>query len=117
MDERVHLHAGTAGWILAEWCETDDIVLADSSLVAIHSAAGGPRKLLLPRACDVEDVVTGQPFARQVREINVELKSPDTRVFRMLPPAALDNTPRSPPYAQWKLQPAPEPKNLPPRNP
>ena len=70
------------------WCETDDIVLADSSLVAIHSAAGGPRKLLLPRACDVEDVVTGQPFARQVREINVELKSPETRVFRMLPPAA-----------------------------
>ena len=30
---------------------------------------------------------------------------------------AIDSTPRSPPYAQWKLQPAPEPRNLPPRNP
>ncbi len=70
------------------WCETDDIVLADTSVVAIHSLAGGPRKLLLPRPCDVIDVISGQPFAAGVREIDVRLESPDTRVFRMVSPAA-----------------------------
>ena len=67
------------------WCETDDLVFADSSLVAIHSAAGGPRKLLLPRDCDVVDVVSGQTIARQVRDIKLDMQGPETRVFRMLP--------------------------------
>ena len=39
------------------------------------------------------------------------------RIDRLLIGRAIDNTPRSLPYAQWKLQPAPEPRNLPPRNP
>jgi hypothetical protein len=39
------------------------------------------------------------------------------KIDRLLIGRAIDNTPRSPPYAQWKLQPAPEPRNLPPRNP
>lgn len=68
------------------WCEADEIVLADSSIVAIHSATGGPRTLLLPRACDVEDVITGRPVARQARTIDLDLKGPETRLFRMLPP-------------------------------
>jgi len=69
------------------WCESDEIILADSSLVAIHSATGGPRKLQLPRACDVEDVITGRPVARQTRTIEFDLQGPETRLFRMLPPA------------------------------
>ncbi len=39
------------------------------------------------------------------------------KIERLLIGRAIDNTPRSLPYAQWKLQPAPEPRNLPPRNP
>ena len=39
------------------------------------------------------------------------------KIERLLIGRAIDSTPRSPPYAQWKLQPAPEPRNLPPRNP
>lgn len=66
------------------WCETDDIVLADTSLVAIHSAAGGARKLLLPRECVVVDVLTGQVVASGAREIDVHLAAPDTRVFRLM---------------------------------
>jgi len=69
------------------WCEADEIVLADASIVAIHSASGGRRQLLLPQACDVVDVITGQPFGRQIRAVEVDLQSPETRVFRMLPPA------------------------------
>ena len=67
------------------WCEADEIVLADSSIVAIHSATGGRRTLLLPRACDVEDVITGRPVGQGLREIKVELAAPETRLFRVLP--------------------------------
>jgi hypothetical protein len=67
------------------WCETDEVVLADAGLVAIHSLAGGPRRLLLPRESDVVDLVTGRPVAKGVREIHVTLAAPDTRAFRLLP--------------------------------
>jgi hypothetical protein len=67
------------------WCEADEIILADAGLVAIHSATGGRRTLLLPRACDVEDVITGRPVARQARTIEFDLQGPETRLFRMLP--------------------------------
>ncbi|NDC64619.1 MAG: hypothetical protein EBZ59_11685, partial [Planctomycetia bacterium] len=70
------------------WCESDDVVLADSGLVAIHSATGGDRQLRLPRECDVVDVINGQPFATRCREIKIRLQAPDTRVFRLLPEAA-----------------------------
>jgi hypothetical protein len=55
--------------------------------VAIHSLAGGPRRLLLPRACDVTDLVEARPFATAVRAIDVTLQAPDTRVFRLRPAA------------------------------
>jgi hypothetical protein len=67
------------------WCESDDVLVADAGLVAIHSLAGGPRRILLPATCDVVDVITGTPFARAVREIDVTLRGPDTRVFRLIP--------------------------------
>jgi hypothetical protein len=34
------------------WCETDDVVVADAGLVAIHAATAGVRRLRLPRECD-----------------------------------------------------------------
>lgn len=70
------------------WCESDDILLADSQLVAIHAAAAGPRTILLPRASDVVDVVSGEPVGQGLREIEVELAAPETRLFRLLPPKA-----------------------------
>ena len=70
------------------WCEADEIVMADAGLVAIHSLAGGRRRLLLPGERDVVDVIAGKPLASSVREIEVDLAPPDTRVFRLLPPAA-----------------------------
>lgn len=65
------------------WCESDEIVVADTTIVAIHSATGGRRTLLLPRKCDVKDVVSGKLIATQAETIEVELASPDTRVFRI----------------------------------
>jgi len=73
------------------WCESDDILLANSQLVAIHAAAAGPRTILLPRVCDVVDVISGAPVAAAVREIRVELKGPETKVFRFLPHSGLSS--------------------------
>ena len=70
------------------WCETDDVVVADAGLVAIHAATAGVRRLRLPRECDVVDVVNGQPFATRSRDIKVDLRGPETRVFRLLPEPA-----------------------------
>ena len=73
------------------WCESDDILLANSQLVAIHAAAAGPRTILLPRNCDVVDVISGAPVGAAAREIRVDLKGPETRVFRLLPPSGLSS--------------------------
>ena len=70
------------------WCESDEIVMADSGLVAIHSAVGGPRKILLPRESAVVDVISGKTLAGAASSIDVDLESPDTRVFRLVPSAA-----------------------------
>jgi hypothetical protein len=67
------------------WCEDDELVMADSSLVALHSVVSGPKRLLLPTASAVTDVITGEPVAASAREIRFDLVAPDTRLFRITP--------------------------------
>jgi hypothetical protein len=67
------------------WCEEDELVMADSSVVALHSAVSGPKKILLPVESAVSDVITGKPVAQSAREIRFDLVAPDTRVFRITP--------------------------------
>ena len=38
-------------------------------------------------------------------------------IDRLLLGGVLEETPRRPPYAQWQLQPAAEPRNFPPKRP
>lgn len=64
------------------WCESDEIILADRSVVAIHSLTGGKRTLRFPEASDVIDLLSNTPIATGVREITCDLTSPGTRVFR-----------------------------------
>ncbi|MHB9023893.1 MAG: hypothetical protein ACYC7E_06905 [Armatimonadota bacterium] len=63
------------------YCEEGDIVLADSSVVALHSLKPGVKTIKLPGTYDVRDVVTGQPFAEKTDILTFELSGPDTRVF------------------------------------
>jgi hypothetical protein len=65
------------------WCESDDVIYASDTLVAIHTAKAGPRTLLLPRACEVRDALTGDLVARDCRTIELTLRSPDTRIFQL----------------------------------
>ena len=65
------------------YCDSNDVILADSSVVALHSLEPGPKRLLLPEPSTVWDVVTGKPVARRAREIRFTLDAPGTRVFRI----------------------------------
>ena len=78
------------------WCEHDDLVMVDSSIVAIHAAAGGPRTILLPREYGVIDVISGKVLTPAATSIDIELQTPDTRVFRLIPAGAVPRHPEKP---------------------
>jgi len=65
------------------YCESNDHVLADSSVVALHSIQSGPKTLHLPRRCTVEDAITREVVARDVEQFSFELKAPETRLFHL----------------------------------
>ena len=70
--------------------------MADSSIVAIHAVAGGPRTILLPREYGVIDVVSGKVLTPAATSIDIELQTPDTRVFRLIPAGAGPRHPEKP---------------------
>jgi len=65
------------------YCETNDILLADKTIVALHSLKTGPKRIALPGTYDVIDVITGKPFTKKTSEIRFNLTGPETRVFRL----------------------------------
>ncbi len=67
------------------YCESNDIVLANSSMVALHSLKGGPKRLVLPAPSNVRDVVANTEYARNTSEIEFDLDPPETRVFLLEP--------------------------------
>ena len=67
------------------YSETNDVLVADSSIVALHSLQSGKKKIALPAPFRVRDVVTGEDYARTpTNEITFDLKAPETRVFQLL---------------------------------
>jgi hypothetical protein len=67
------------------WCETDDVVVASREIVALHSVVPGAKTIRLPRTSRVVDLISGAEIAPVAQEISFEMKSPGTRVFRLLP--------------------------------
>jgi len=65
------------------WCETNDVFLADTSVVALHSAYSGTKTIRLPERKRVTDVITGKAAARSTDTITFDLDAPETRVFRV----------------------------------
>jgi hypothetical protein len=68
------------------YCESNDVLLADSSIVALHSLKPGPRRIALPGAFNVRDVVTGERVGAALKEIVFTLDEPGTRVFLLQQP-------------------------------
>jgi hypothetical protein len=68
------------------WCESNDVLLAGRSVVALHSLKSGPRVIRLPSRCRVTDLVSGRLVAEGSQEIRVELTAPQTAVFHLEQP-------------------------------
>ena len=66
------------------YCESNDVLLADSSIVALHSVQSGEKRIALPAKSNVVDVVTGEVIDEQTRSITFTLRAPETRVFRVM---------------------------------
>ncbi|MHB9132945.1 MAG: hypothetical protein ACYDBB_17910 [Armatimonadota bacterium] len=66
------------------YSKSNDILLADSSIVALHSIQSGEKCIALPGAYEVEDVISGEKLGGPLREIRFVLDAPETRVFRLM---------------------------------
>ena len=63
------------------YCESNDILLADKSVVALHSLKSGEKRISLPGRFRVKDLISGDLYSRGTREIKFNLNAPETRVF------------------------------------
>lgn len=63
--------------------EEDDIVFADSAMVAVHAVRPGVRTIRLPRPCRVRDIVTDRLVARRAARIKVNVEGPMTAWFAL----------------------------------
>jgi hypothetical protein len=64
------------------WCEENDVLLADSCVVALHSVKSGPRTIRLPRFARVTDLATGESIVEPTDRLTLNIDAPQTRVFR-----------------------------------
>ena len=67
------------------YSESNDVLLANSSVVALHSAYSGEKTIRLPGTYRVRDVVSGELFDASTNAISFELDAPETRVFLLEP--------------------------------
>lgn len=65
------------------YSEANDVVLADSSLVALHSVQSGEKVLRLPAPSRVTDLATGEVLSERTDTVAFPLQSAATRVFRI----------------------------------
>ncbi len=66
------------------WCEQDEVVMANRELVALHTASPGAKRLLLPGAHRVSDLVSGEDLGLR-HDITWTADGVETRLFRLEP--------------------------------
>jgi xanthine/CO dehydrogenase XdhC/CoxF family maturation factor len=78
------LWRNAARWAGAHvYSDSGDVLMADSTIVALHSLQSGDKAIALPGEYTVWDVVTGGLVGRRLREIHFRMEAPETRVFRL----------------------------------
>ncbi|MBT3375409.1 MAG: hypothetical protein HN742_14455 [Lentisphaerae bacterium] len=65
------------------YCDTFDTIGASPDYLMIHTATAGRKKLRLPRACNVTELVTGRRVGKSVRTIREKLPKGVTRIYRL----------------------------------
>jgi hypothetical protein len=58
------------------------VLIADSTIIALHSLRSGEKKISLPGPSDVYDVINGVKIADNVASFTFNMDAPQTRVFR-----------------------------------
>lgn len=61
------------------WCESDDVVYADRSLLCLHTASAGSKTIHLPARAALTDLWTGERVAK--RTDTIQLESPAYRTW------------------------------------
>jgi len=64
------------------WCDTDDVVYANRSIVCLHSAGRGVKTVMLPQPARVTDLWTGERTAEPVASIDLDVPAFRTRAWR-----------------------------------
>ena len=54
------------------WCESDDVVYANRSILCLHTATGGPKTVKLPAPAHVTNLWTGRRSAKPVQSVRVD---------------------------------------------
>lgn len=68
------------------YSETNDVLMADASIVALHSIQSGKKIIRLPGRFHVTDLVSRKVLARRASRITFDLDAPATRVFLLIKP-------------------------------
>jgi len=64
------------------WCDSDDVVYANRSLLCLHTASSGEKALRLPAAAYVTDLWSGEKISTPVREIRRMMPAFRTAMWR-----------------------------------
>jgi len=64
------------------WCETDDVIYANRSMLCLHTASAGRKAIALPASAVVTDLWTRERSAGPVREIVLDMPAYRTRIWR-----------------------------------
>ncbi|MHB9028403.1 MAG: hypothetical protein ACYC9O_06510, partial [Candidatus Latescibacterota bacterium] len=63
------------------YCESNDVFLADNSVVALHSLKSERKRIALQGKYKVTDLVTGKLYSKGASEIRFDLQGPETKVY------------------------------------
>jgi hypothetical protein len=64
------------------WVESDDVLYSNRSLLCLHTASGGAKRIKLPAPAMITDLWTGEQSAGAVREIAIDTQAFRTRFWR-----------------------------------
>jgi hypothetical protein len=65
------------------WCESNDVIYANRSLLCLHTASAGHKTIRLPCALRVTDLWSGAEYSPHARQIEVEAAAYRTLLWRL----------------------------------
>lgn len=67
------------------WCESDDVVYVGRNYITFHASSKGTKTLKFPEAMDVYEVYEDKCYGKAVTELNFEVYTGETKMFRIIP--------------------------------